>query len=63
LFWQKNVTKSSGLIIPRTALSHGRDGLWQVYKVERERLTDVSVGLTNDFEAELIAGLQAKLIS
>ena len=60
MFWQKNVTKSSALILPRTALLHGRDGLWQVYIIEKERapLTDVSVGLTNDFEAELTAGIE-----
>ena len=52
--------KSSALIIPRTSLFHGIDGQWQVYKIEGEtaRLTDVSIGLMNDFEAELTAGVE-----
>lgn len=51
--------KPSALIIPRTALFHGINGQWQVYKIDGDtaRLTDIEVGLMNDFEAEVTAGL------
>jgi len=53
--------KPSALIIPRTALFHGINGQWQVYKIDGDtaRLTDIEVGLMNAFEAEVRAGLQA----
>jgi len=52
--------RESALIIPRTALFHGFDGQWQVYKIEGDtaRLTTIEVGLLNDFEAEVTAGLK-----
>ena len=47
-------------LVPRTALFHGINGQWQVYRVvgERARLTDVQVGLMNDFQAEIVTGIQ-----
>lgn len=53
--------KVSALIIPRTALFHGIKGQWQVYRVDngKARITDVTVGIINDFETEITAGLQA----
>lgn len=46
-------------VVPRTSLFHGADGRWQLYKVEggRARLTDVKVGLMNDYDAEILAGV------
>jgi HlyD family secretion protein len=52
--------KTKTALVPRTALFHGIKGQWQVYKItgDRARLTDVQVGLMNDFETEIVAGLQ-----
>ncbi len=47
-------------LIPRTALFHGIDGNWQLYRVSegRARLTNVTVGLMNDYDAEILSGVQ-----
>ena len=47
------------ILVPRTALFHGIKGQWQLYKVVagRAKLTDVQVGLMNDFEIEIVAGV------
>jgi len=52
--------KTKAVLVPRTALFHGIEGQWQVYRVAggRARLTDVQVGLMNDFQTEIRAGLQ-----
>jgi HlyD family secretion protein len=51
--------KSNALKIPRTALFHGIEGQWQVYKIidDSARLTDIDVGLMNEFEVQITAGL------
>jgi len=53
--------KSSALTIPRTALFHGMKGQWQVYRVVsgKARLADVQIGLMNDYEAEIVGGIEA----
>ncbi len=52
--------KPSVTLVPRTALFHGMEGSWQVYRMvgSQARLTDVDVGLMNDYEAEVLSGLQ-----
>ncbi len=47
------------LIIPRSALFRGNDGRWQVFAVRdgRVRLQDVTVGLMNDEQVQVDAGL------
>ncbi len=51
--------KQDVVFIPRAALFHGVKGQWQLYKVEggRAKITDVEVGLINDYQAEIISGL------
>ncbi len=46
-------------LVPRTALFHGLQGQWQLYKIVggKAQLTDVQVGLINDFESEIVAGV------
>jgi HlyD family secretion protein len=46
-------------LVPRTALFHGLKGQWQLYKIigGKAQLTDVQVGLINDFESEIVAGV------
>jgi len=46
-------------LVPRTALFHGLKGQWQLYKIVggKAQLTDVQVGLMNDFESEIVAGV------
>jgi len=48
------------VLVPRTALFHGIDGKWQVYRVVegQARLIDVKVGLMNDYNAEIVDGVQ-----
>lgn len=52
--------KQNSIVIPRTALFHGIDGSWQLYKVigNVAKLTKVDVGLLNNYEAEIISGLR-----
>ena len=53
--------KKQALTVPRTALFRGVDGGWQLFRIEnnRAKLTDVNVGLMNDFTAEITAGAKA----
>ena len=52
--------KTNTSLIPRTALFHGMDQQWQLYRVVdgKALLTDVEVGLMNDHTAEIVSGLQ-----
>ena len=52
--------KTDVLKIPRSALFRGTDGLRQVFVVRggRARQVDVTIGLTNDFEVEVLSGLE-----
>ncbi len=54
--------KKDALSVPRTALFRGIDGGWQVYRVDQGRasLTNVKVGLMNDYAAEIISGVEAE---
>ncbi|WP_145263057.1 HlyD family efflux transporter periplasmic adaptor subunit [Planctomycetes bacterium Pan216] len=51
--------KEDALVVPRSALFRGRDGGWRVYVVRDGKavLADVSVGLSNDEEAEILDGI------
>ena len=51
--------KEKVLRVPRTALFKGIDGGWQLYRVDkgRARLTNVKIGLMNDYQAEVISGV------
>jgi HlyD family secretion protein len=51
--------KSEASLVPRTALFHGIKGQWQLYKVVggKAQLTDVQVGLMNDYESEILEGV------
>lgn len=51
--------KSDVSQVPRTALFHGLQGQWQLYKIVggKAQLTNVQVGLMNDFESEIVAGV------
>lgn len=53
--------KKQALTVPRTALFRGIDGEWQLFRIEnnRAKLTDVNVGLMNDFTAEITKGAKA----
>ena len=52
--------KHASLIIPRTALFHGNQGEWQLYTIIKgaAQLKTVEVGLENEYEAEITAGLE-----
>ncbi len=52
--------KSEATIVPRTVLFHGIKGNWQLYRVldGKTRLTDVEVGLLNNYDAEILSGIQ-----
>lgn len=52
--------KEEAVLIPRTALFRGEDGGWATYLVDkgRARLTPLRIGLSNDFEAEVVEGLK-----
>ena len=52
--------KTGVSIVPRTALFHGMEGNWQIYRVVagRAQLTNVEVGLMNDHQAEILFGAQ-----
>lgn len=52
--------KTGVSIVPRTALFHGMEGNWQIYRVVagRAQLTNVEVGLMNDHQAEILSGAQ-----
>ncbi len=48
------------VVIPRSALFRGRGDRWQAFVVRggRARLTDVQIGLMNDWEAEALGGIE-----
>lgn len=52
-------SRSNAVIIPYPALFRGSRGVWQVFTVKngRAELKEVTVGLTNDREAEVVKGL------
>lgn len=52
--------QTNKIVIPRTALFHGIDGSWQLYRIigNEAKLTMVKVGLLNNYEAEIISGLK-----
>ena len=54
-------TKDNAIIVPRTALFKGNDGKWKVYliKENKAKLQNITVGLINDNEAEVVKGLNA----
>ncbi len=60
--WVRIITESKEgvLIVPRTALIRGDGGRWQVFAVKdgKAELTGVEVGLANDRQAEIVAGLK-----
>ena len=53
--------KEKAVLIPRTALFRGAEGGWAAYRMDkgRARLVPVKIGLANDFQAEVLEGLQA----
>lgn len=53
--------KSNTVSIPRSALFRGSQGHWQVFVVRNGKAhrVDVTVGLRNDFRAEILEGIQA----
>lgn len=53
--------QTNKIVIPRTALFHGIDGSWQLYRIigNVAKLTKVEVGLLNNYEAEIISGIKA----
>ncbi len=53
--------KERALVVPRSALFRGADGRWRVFAVSngRAREQEVELGLSNDLEAEITAGLEA----
>ena len=52
--------KTKAFLVPRTALFHGMNQQWQLYRVidGKALLTDVEVGLMNDYTAEIVSGVQ-----
>lgn len=56
--------RQDALVVPRSALFRGGDARWQVFAVRDgvARLTPVEVGLLNDQQAEITAGLAAEEI-
>jgi HlyD family secretion protein len=53
--------KQQTLRVPRTALFRGQDGQWRSFKIEagRARRVTVGIGLMNDYQAEVLSGLEA----
>lgn len=53
--------KERALVVPRSALFRGADGRWRVFAVGNGRAREqiVELGLSNDHEAEIAAGLEA----
>ena len=53
--------KGEALKVPRAAVFRDARGRWQIYAVEGDhaRLKTVEIGLTNEFEIEITAGLKA----
>lgn len=54
-------SKDEAVIVPRTALIRTANGSWQVFAVRdgKAKRTDVSLGLTNDRDVEIVTGLAA----
>jgi HlyD family secretion protein len=52
--------KADAKVIPRSAMFRNTDGSWQVYAVRngRARVQKVTIGLINDEQAEVLAGLE-----
>ena len=50
---------TGSLVVPRSALFRSPDGEWQVFVIRdgRARLQNVTVGLLNDDQAEIVAGV------
>ena len=53
--------KEDAVVIPRSALFRGAGGQWQVFVIRdaTSKLADVEIGLTNDFEVEVLSGVAA----
>jgi len=53
--------REQALLVPRTALFRGQDGQWQSFKIDRGRAQRVTLtmGLMNDYQAEVLSGLDA----
>jgi len=53
--------KSDAIVIPRAALFRSATGSWQVFVVRDGKavLADVRVGLRNDFDVEIVSGIEA----
>lgn len=51
--------KEQALVVPRVSVFRSADGQWQLFRIEDNRalLTNVTLGLSNDFQAEIIDGL------
>ncbi len=51
--------KPDALLVPRSALFRSPQGKWQLYKIEdgRARLQEVEIGMLNDTQAEVLAGI------
>jgi len=57
-----HTAKAAGaVIVPRTALFRGKGGRWEVFAIRkgRARRTEVTIGLTNEREAQITRGLAA----
>ena len=53
--------KANAVTIPRAALFRSAQGNWQTFVVRdgTARLVDVEIGLRNDVEVEILAGVEA----
>lgn len=52
----------NAVTIPRAAIFRGPEGQWQVFRVRDDRiaeLTNVAVGLRNDFRVQIVGGIRA----
>ncbi len=52
--------EDDALVVPRSALFRGADGRWRVFAIRNGRAREqvVELGLSNDLEAEVVAGLE-----
>lgn len=52
--------KDGALTIPRAAVFRSAEGTWQAFRIQdgRATLTELQVGLRNDFDVEVLGGLQ-----
>jgi HlyD family secretion protein len=53
--------KEQALLIPRTALFRGAEGTWETFSIVdgRARRTPLTIGLMNDYHAQVLTGLEA----